>query len=179
MKWYSFIFLSLFFFDVNGQAPKTTVILYNLVPLKVDVLPDGSITSIYGKVDNYLKGYQLVRNEENLPQNDAYAQNSVIKVVFKESYLLSFDAERSNLSRDIIETIDKIADIVFFSEGKKMMILPYSPDPAQRNGQTYLENRMKAVLAYLDIKGVDRQRIIINTDSHDKDTHSLLVNVVE
>lgn len=43
---------------VTGQDKlHNTVILYNVVPLRVDLNQDGSIKNVYGEDVNYLRGY--------------------------------------------------------------------------------------------------------------------------
>nr|HRD09247.1 hypothetical protein [Saprospiraceae bacterium] len=64
---------------------QNTVILYNVVPLRVDLNTDGSIKNVYGEDVNYLKGYTLVRRQKQEGQTQ-YADAGQFERVSSEDY---------------------------------------------------------------------------------------------
>jgi hypothetical protein len=75
--------------------------------------------------------------------------------------------------------MDQIADAVLFNDKKMALIIGYTPDSSNSNSKYLFENRMKSILSYLDIKGVDRSKVIIDADVQPSDSGSILVNIVE
>lgn len=139
-----------------------TVILYNVVPLRVDLNQDGSIKNVYGEDVNYLRGYTLVKRQK--PEGDNhYGEGGQYERVSVEDFDLQFKANTALLTQDIVASLDKAAETVFFN-GHRILVNVY-PTPADNKSKTLLKNRLNACLSYLEIKGVKKPQIVINTEA--------------
>lgn len=143
------------------QNLKNTVILYNVVPLRVDLNQDGTIQTIYGEDTKFLKGYTIVRPQTS-PESAEYAQNKGYYVVSKDYYDINFSANSAILSENAVASLDKSSDMAFFGD-HRIMISSYKPTEDSKS-KTLFKNRMNACLMYLDLKGVSKDRIIINDE---------------
>ncbi|MBK8700295.1 MAG: hypothetical protein IPN29_12500 [Saprospiraceae bacterium] len=137
-----------------------TVILYNVVPLRVDLNKDGTIRNVYGEDVNYLRGYTLVKPASD-DKNNTYGNSEAYNVVSTEVYDIRFGEKSAVLSHEAIQALDKSADVTFF-DGHRILVSPYL-SAEDRVSKTLLKNRMNACLTYLEIKGIKKEQIIINT----------------
>ena len=156
--------LMMFFFPyflTGQQGLKNTVILYNVVPLRVDLNHDGTIQTIYGEENSYLKGYTLVKPAEE-SDNQQFGELKGYYVVSTEAYDLHFYPTSAVLAQDVIDALDKAADKVFFG-GHRILISTYA-EPSDSKGKLLFKNRLHACLMYLDVKGVTKSNIVINTE---------------
>jgi hypothetical protein len=146
---------------IAQQNLKNTVILYNVVPLRVDLNQDGTIQTIYGEDTKFLKGYTIVRPQTS-GESSEYAQNKGYYVVSKENFNLNFSTNSAVLSENAVKDLDKSADMAFFGD-HRIMVSSYKPtdDPKSK---TLFKNRMNACLMYLELKGVAKDKIIINEE---------------
>lgn len=140
-----------------------TVILYNVVPLRVDLNADGSIKNVYGEDVNYLKGYTLVRRQKADGGNSQYGTSASYEKVSVEDYDLQFKNNTALLTQENVNALDKAAEISFFN-GHRILVNVYST-PADNKSKTLLKNRLNACLSYLEIKGIKKENIIINADA--------------
>jgi hypothetical protein len=141
-----------------------TVILYNVVPLRVDLNSDGTIKKIYGEDNAFLRGYKVVRREERIAANPEQYSNSLANFVSVAgaNFELTFDTDRAVLNEATIKGLDNAAEHIFFNENK-LVVNSYKSDNSPKGLKLY-KNRLNAILTYLDIKGVKKENIIINLD---------------
>lgn len=141
---------------------QNTVILYNVVPLRVDLNTDGSIKNVYGEDVNYLKGYTLVRRQKQEGQTQ-YADAGQFERVSSEDYDLRFKSNTALLTQEIVNALDNAAESSFFN--KHRILINVYATPTDNKSKTLLKNRLNACLAYLEIKGVKKDNIIINAEA--------------
>ncbi len=154
--------------SAQGQDSKKTVILYNVVPLSVELLKDGTIKSIYGKADHYFKGYQIVKRESSFSenadnQNFASINNDV--VVSTDITRLIFDNQLAVLNQGTIAGLDKIKQDLFLNPSKKIMLTSYTIDQSNKRESILLQNRLASCLSYLEIMGVSKDRIVLDSNT--------------
>jgi hypothetical protein len=156
---------------------KNTVILYNVVPLRVDLNLDGTIQTIYGQDNKFLKGYTVIKRVKDENQQGEYATSLAgYKVLTSEDYDISFKPKAAVLSEETINLLDKTADMVFFKNAK-VVISSYLVE--QNNmSQTLYKNRLNAILAYLEIKNIAKDKIIINADEIQNANESFKITFV-
>ncbi len=148
---------------VTGQDKlRNTVILYNVVPLRVDLNQDGSIKNVYGEDVNYLRGYTLVKRQKQEGET-SYGEGGQYERVSVEDYDLKFKNNTALLTQEIVASLDKASESVFFN-GHRILVNVY-PTPADNKSKTLLKNRLNAYLSYLEIKGVKKTQIVINTEA--------------
>ncbi|HMS67999.1 MAG: hypothetical protein IPL23_30090 [Saprospiraceae bacterium] len=165
MKKLLLILLSAISVTLSAQdAVKKTVILYNVVPLDVDLAPDGTIISINGRADEYFTGYTLVKVNQYLdpmlanssefftPPDDYQVTTKVYNVEFRNDLAI--------LTRPSIVNIDDLVTQIAYNSGQKIMLTTYEVKNAEE--KLLLENRLKTVLMYLEVKGVAKAQIAIN-----------------
>jgi hypothetical protein len=156
----SFIALSL-----SAQESRKTVILYNVVPLSVELLPDGTIKTIYGKAEHFFKGYQLVKREQYFSpsaNNDKYAEMTTDVIVSTDIFRMPFDEQVALLNENTIAALDQIKNMLFTNPDKKILISSYTIDQTNKREVILLQNRLASCLSYLDIMGVSKDQIVID-----------------
>lgn len=167
---------------VNAQTTKKTIVLYNVSPLEVDLAPDGTIINIYGKADDYFKGYTLVKNAEPIDllaskSAEFYKPNDKFTVGTKV-YNLEFRPDFALLTRTAIAGIDESVVQLLSNPEQKLLITPYtsgkSPDQ-----KILLENRLKTVLMYLEIKGIAKSQIAINDIAQSTKADQLVMTLIK
>lgn len=161
----------------SQRSLKNTVILYNLVPLRVDLDSDGSIKQMYGADYNFLKGYKVVRPKLEANADNYSADPKGLFVVATENFDISFSSNNAILSKASIENLDKTADEAFFNE-HKVLIHPYK-ESGSNSSKTLLKNRLNAVLIYLELKGIPKEKIIISVDPVDQVDESIKISFVK
>jgi hypothetical protein len=176
----SIVPLAILFSAINlfGQnSIKNTVILYNLVPLRVDLDRDGTIKQMYGADYNFLKGYTVVRPKVETNQDNYSKDPSGSYVVVTENYDITFSSNNAILTKSSLESLDKTADESFFNE-HKILIHPYR-DNGSNSSKTLLKNRLNAVLIYLELKGIPKDKIIISVDAVNLVEESIKISFVK
>jgi hypothetical protein len=160
--------LAIFFVISNSFAQdkaRTTVILYNVTPLKVDLAPDGTIINIHGRDDDYFKGYSLVRNTDPMESGIAGA-NGFFKpkdgfTVANKVFNLDYKPDLALLTRSSIASIDEAVVYLLANPAEKLLITPYKT-AGTKDEKILFDNRMKTALMYLEIKGLSKQQIAMN-----------------
>jgi hypothetical protein len=173
------LFLLMSVISYAQQGLKNTVILYNVVPLRVDLNPDGTIQTIYGQDNKFLKGYTVVKAAKTNSQESAQygADTKGYTVVASEAFDIPFKTSTAILSQENIDALDKIADQSFFN-GNKIVVSSYKVN-ADNKSQTLFKNRMNAILSYLDIKNISKESIIINADEVENANESFKITFVK
>ena len=169
-------------FGQNKEGVRTTVILYNVTPLKVDLAPDGTILTIHGKEDDFFKGYSLVKGGEDQDESvasttDFYKPN-VGYTVAPRSYNIDFRQDYALLSRKAITSIDEAIVYLATNPDQKIMITPYQSLP-DSGSKLLLDNRLKAALMYLEVKGVPRGKIALNQDVQTTNPNQLIITFLK
>jgi hypothetical protein len=164
---------------VGQNNLNNTVILYNIVPLRVDLNVDGTIKKIYGEDNNFLRGYKVVRREPKQIIDPLEYSNSLNNFVSRvtENYEIKFSGQSSYLEEAIIQSLDKSADYIFFNKGK-LVINSYKKSDDTKSIRRY-KDRLNNMLAYLDIKGVKKEDIIINLDELTESDQDFKITFVE
>lgn len=167
---------------LSAQESRKTVILYNVVPLTVEVLKDGTIKQIYGKADHYFKGYQLLRRDNYLSEDDnpnfAYSElgdNLIVSTNYTE---LGFNDQVAVLNKATIAELDRIKNVLFQDPSKKVILTSYHVDKDLKRAVILLQNRLKACLSYLDIMGVSKDRIILDSKTQVNSSNAILATEV-
>ena len=88
-----------------------------------------------------------------------------------------FSSNNAILSKASIENLDKTADEAFFNE-HKVLIHPYK-ESGSNSSKTLLKNRLNAVLIYLELKGIPKEKIIISVDPVDQVDESIKISFVK
>jgi hypothetical protein len=156
---------------------KNTVILYNIVPLRVDLNPDGTIQTIYGQDNKFLKGYTVIKHVKDAQSEGAYGNSLAgYKVLTTEDFDIQFRPKTALLTQEIINLLDKASDNIFF-KNTKMVISSYLVE-SNNASQTLYKNRLNALLSYLEIKNISKDKIIINADEIENATESFKITFV-
>lgn len=169
-------------FSQKTEGVRTTVILYNVTPLKVDLAPDGTILNIHGKEDDFFKGYSLVKGSDDQDESIAstsefYKPNTGYSVAPK-AYNLDFKPDLALLSRNAIGAIDQAIIYLSANPDQKIMITPYQPS-SNPDAKLLLDNRLKTALMYLEIKGIPRGKIALNQDVQTTNPNQLILTFLK
>jgi hypothetical protein len=179
-KLYFFFLASLLSSAITAQDHlANTVILYNVVPLRVDLNIDGTIKKIYGEDNTFLRGYKVVRREEKtVIDADQYSNslNNFLSIA-GENYEITFDKDRAVLNESTIKSLDDASAYVFFN-GHKLVVNSYKAEESPKGRKLY-KNRLNALLTYLDIKGMKKENIIINLDELTNQTEGFKLSFVK
>lgn len=165
MKHYIVILLTLCCSILLAQAPsKKAIILYNVVPLEVELSKDGTIITVNGRADEYFTGYKLVRVNQYLDPSIAnsaeFFKPAEDYTVTPKVYNIDFREELAILNRTSIVNLDEVVSQVIYNSDQNVMITPYQANSLEE--KLLLENRLKSVLMYLEIKGISKGRIALN-----------------
>jgi hypothetical protein len=161
----------------SQEGLKKTVILYNIVPLRVDLNKDGSVHTIYGQDHAFLKGYQVVRHAPLGSVIDT--TNQGYYVATDKTYLIRFDLQNATLSQETITALDAAADLAQ-RDGHRILLTPYSIEGnASHDKITLKKNRINACLMYLDIKGITKSQIVISEDENKTSENGLLFSFLK
>lgn len=181
LKHFSALVFLAFSIAVTAQESKKTIILYNVVPLSVELLSDGTIKSVYGKAEHYFSGYQLVKREnffnENADnQNFGSIENDVI--VSTDIKRLKFDDQLAVLNQSIIKDLDVIKEELFLNPSKKIMLTTYTVDESNKRSVVLLQNRLASCLSYLEIMGVSKDRIVLDSTPQNTESNTILAGEI-
>ncbi|HMP30156.1 MAG TPA: hypothetical protein PKD85_11175 [Saprospiraceae bacterium] len=178
-------FLLAGYLSVIGQTQegiRTTIILYNVTPLKVDLAPDGTIINIHGKEDDYFKGYSLVKNDDSsidlVASNTEFYKPNVGYTVAPKAFNLDFRSDLALLSSKAIAAIDEAVVYLTANPDQKIMITPYKASLSKDN-QLLLDNRLKTALMYLEIKGIPKGKIALNQDVQSTNPNQLILTFLK
>lgn len=159
---------------------KQSIILYNVVPISVDIDSEGTIHSINGEVQDYLEGYTLVKNKISLDPsatgNEVYEGPKDGYTTSKQVYNLRFNPQMAKLSRETMAAMDQSISAVAQDPSKKVMLTSYAPNGAEET--ILLKNRLSACLLYFQIKGLSKRQIAINEIPQESDKHLLIATIL-
>lgn len=166
-------------FVYGQQGIKNTVILYNVVPLRVDLNADGTIQTIYGQDNKFLRGYTIVKPAKSEAEMKAKYGTDLkgYTVVASDAFDIAFKNSSAILSQENIVALDNISNVSLLKNHK--IVLSSYKVPADNKSQTLYKNRMNAILAYLDIKNVSKSAIIINADEIENSNEAFKITFVE
>ena len=161
-----------------AQTSKNTVILYNVVPLNVDLMPDGTIKRIYGKAYDRFKGYQLVRKDQHLANeegtNEQFSEMDKDIIVSTDVSRLAFEEGMALLSGETIKLLEKIKNRLFQNPNRKIILTSYAIQEGSKVEEILLQNRLAACLSYLEILGVSKSRIILDTNTQTNEKQAII-----
>lgn len=161
---------------------KKIVVLYNTEPLKVSVNAGGEIFDIHGKAEGYLTGYKIVKNDHALKPEDQTTDFSKIEgyyVVSTENENLIFKEGLATLSKPIIESLDNLISQIIADPRKKILLTPYTVDDKNIAEVYLLQNRMNSCLAYLALRGVSKNQIVISEEPNKSAKKELLATTLQ
>ncbi len=146
-------------------AQNKTVILYNLEPIQVQLEGDNIIQFI-GVQSDYMDGYDLTDNRlvavTPLKSIDSEvsksSSNGMYSIVSKERIFLEFSPSNSILDRNSILELNKIAARLISDNSLNLLIASHT-EMGKKSSDKLAANRLKAVKAYLKIKGIHKDRI--------------------
>ena len=104
----TFVFSFFFIASILSQDSKKTVILYNVVPLSVELVSDGTIKTIYGRADHDFAGYQLVKTENYFSDASETVKEEEYKDVIVSTNIkyLKFDDQVATLNKTTLAELD-------------------------------------------------------------------------
>lgn len=161
---------------------KKIVVLYNTEPLKVSVNAGGEIFDIYGKAEGYLTGYEVVKNDHALRPEDQATDFSKIEgyyVVSTENEVLTFKEGLATLSKPIIESLDNLISQIIVDPRKKILLTPYAVDDKNTAEVYLLQNRMNSCLAYLALRGLSKNQIVISEEPNKSTKKELIATTLQ
>ena len=161
---------------------KKVVVLYNTEPIKVSVNAGGEIFDIHGKAEGYLSGYQVVKNDHALKPGDQatdFAKVEGYYVVSPDNEVLSFKEGLATLSKPIIESLDNLVTQIISDTRKKILMTPYQVNDKNTAEVYLLQNRMNSCLAYLALRGVSKNQIVIAEEPNKSGKKELLATTLQ
>ena len=179
----TFILLIMAFFVVTlsqAQNTKKTVILYNVVPLSVELVNDGTIKTIYGRADHFFKGYQLVQRDRYFSEDKAEVLEEQYEdvIVSTDIKYLGFDDQVATLNKTTISLLDQIKNTLFQNPERKVMLTSYKINEGSKREVILLKNRLASCLSYLDIMGVSKDRIVIDSKTQDQNSGVIHASII-
>ncbi len=174
----TFLFFVLLTEIVSGQDSRKTIILYNVVPLSVELVSDGTIKAVYGRADHYFKGYQLIQREEDVQNDKDYADMPSNSLVSEDVYRINYQKDVATLNEQAIKDLEAIKVLLFTQQDKKIIITPYEIDEQNKKEVILSQNRLSACLSYLEILGVNKEQIILDNTSQINNEESIIISSI-
>ena len=164
----------------SAQSSKKAVILYNVVPLSVELVNDGTIKTIYGRADHFFKGYQLVQRDRYFSEekSDILEEKYDDVIVSTDIKYLSFNNQVATLNKETIQLLDEIKNALFQNPERKVMLTPYKINESSKTQVILLKNRLASCLSYLDIMGVSKERIVIDSKTQDQSSGMIHASII-
>lgn len=148
---------------LNAQDKKDKVILYNSVPVEVEVDKDGNITKFKQEKKGYLKNY-IVDTKPNDPAKavaDLTArrpESEFGKPISPERNFLSFDPGENTLDAISLDVLNK-AIARLKSESNTRLTIKAS-NPLSESAKQLNEQRLASCKQYLLTQGITSDRIL-------------------
>jgi hypothetical protein len=173
------IFLIFVGIQINAQEEnlKKMVVLYNSEPLRVSVNAGGEIYDIHGKAEGYLSGFEVVKSDmQRSASSDEsdFAKVEGYYVVSPEVEILGYRQGLATLSRPTIDALDNLISKVFVNPKTKIMLTPYKVNEKNLQQVYLLQNRMNSALAYLALRGISKNQIVISEEPSDNTKEEIL-----
>jgi len=148
-------------------AENEKVILYNSQPVKVQLEGD-KIKSFVGVVpEGYMAGFELVEKKvlpvtplvpSAAPVVKEELVNANYSILLNKKIHLNFKPGYATLDRAMINKLNEIATELKSDKSKSLLLTTHF-DEEKATSVMLAENRLKAAIAYLDIKGIPESRI--------------------
>ena len=156
--------LSLVFIaNSNAQEKKDKVILYNSVPVEVEVDKDGNITKFKQEKKGYLKNY-IVDTKPNDPSK-AIADLTALrpesefgKPISPERNFLNFDAGENTLDAISLDVLNKAIARLKAEANTRLTIK--ASNPLSEQAKQLNEQRLASCKQYLLTQGIEDNRIL-------------------
>jgi outer membrane protein OmpA-like peptidoglycan-associated protein len=147
------------------------IILYNSQPVKVELAGDKIKYFIGDAPGSYMKGYKLekalkikpaiIATTEKVEQNEEMV-NGNYAIISSEKVLLNYKAGFATLDKAMINKLNEISVYLKSDTGAKVLLTSHHiSDNAM--GSKLAENRLRAAVSYLKIKGISIDRIKTDT----------------
>ena len=178
---FSLLIITFFVITLSqAQNTKKTVILYNVVPLSVELVNDGTIKTIYGRADHFFKGYQLVQRDRYFSEDKSEVLEEQYEdvIVSTDIKYLGFDDQVATLNKTTISLLDKIKNTLFQNPERKVMLTSYKINEGSKREVILLKNRLASCLSYLDIMGVSKDRIVIDSKTQDQNSGVIHASII-
>ncbi|MEE9439441.1 MAG: hypothetical protein V3V14_10610 [Saprospiraceae bacterium] len=161
---------------VSVNAQKQSVILYNSVPINVNLTSDGDIAIFGNVVKDYMQGYELkpVAEIKGLDFQQikfvSATKNAGYSILSAERILLNYKPNIATLDKSILTKLNLIAARLKTEPITRVLITGHY---VSGNNLKVISNRVKSIKTYLKIKGVDLSKILV-----DKMESGVMENVV-
>jgi hypothetical protein len=169
------LFIALAFNQLLSQDSKNTVILLNTEPVRVELASNGEINTLYGIEEGYLDEFIVERNQFELNLVEKPLDPDEIegyKIVFIPTMDLVFESQYATLNNGNIAKLDYVVNELIRDRDKKVIIRNPLNDNTILN-----KNRLKAIMTYLNIKGVSRGLILLEDREDGNETFE--INIVK
>ena len=170
----------------KAQESKDATILYNSQPVKVELSKLGGILTFYGFVPDYMAGYDLgtpkVANTEDAIDIitpitfDNNSKNAEYGVVSSERLSVKFQPGFATLSSESIATLNGVAQKFSQRQIAKVLITIYR---GANDNEKLLQNRLASTVSYLNLKGVETEKIITEVMEGIELTNNISINFIE
>jgi outer membrane protein OmpA-like peptidoglycan-associated protein len=179
---YLYLLFIILFYSVIGsaQSSKKVVILYNVVPTSVELVNDGTIKTFYGRADHFFQGYQLVQRDQYFSEEKSGILQEKYEdvIVSTDIKYLSFYEKVATLNKETIQFLDQIKNALFQNPERKVMLTPYRINENSKTQVILLKNRLASCLSYLDIMGVSKDRIAIDSKTQDQSSGIIHASII-
>jgi len=163
----------------SAHSQKQSVILYNSLPVKVELSEKGTIDAFIGAVPGYMDGYDIsVQPIEVAPTKveepilPASTRNADYAVVSVEKEELRYKPNFATLDKSVISKLNAIAARLKADPNAKILLTAYTTD---KTNTKLTKNRLDSAITYLGIKGILSYRI--QTDIQQSEALLDVINV--
>lgn len=153
--------------NISAQDTKTSVILYNSEAYLAEITTDGKIVNLIEKKPNYLKGYNIVKDQNfsadfvasERVQNSASGTLSTGSTVSADRKFITFKTQYATLDDISLQRLDRVINYLNANPLAKVMITSHRIDDSN-NTIKLSNNRIDSCQKYLEMKGILVNRII-------------------
>lgn len=166
---------------LSAQEIKEAVILYNTQPVKAEITADGTVNRIISEAPDHLKGFKL--KEQDYGQFIENQKKSVVPVAKSQPYaivsneqsVVKFEIGYATLSDDAIDILDKVVMHLRTNPNEKAVLVSLS----KLNNSPITKNRLNSIRSYLKIRGIDTERVLIESLLGDLDIDEIKINYLK
>jgi thymidylate synthase len=167
---------------LSGQETKEAVILYNTQAVKAEITSDGTINRIISEEPDYLKGYTLTVQdygqhiEKSKIKEDKKVASSQPYAVFASEYkLVKFEPNHATLSDEAIDILEELVTQLRKSNDEKVVLVSLS----QLENGLINKNRLNSIRSYFKIRGINSERVLIESLLGEKDVDEIKIHFLK
>lgn len=167
---------------VTSQDTKNAIILYNSKAVEAEITSDGNVNKIISEQPDYLKGFtlkvqdygQFIASESTKVEKQP-ASSQAYSIFSSDYKLVKFEQNHATLSDEAINLLEEIVLHLRNAKGENVVLVSLST----LESGLITKNRLNSIRSYFKIRGIDPERVKIESLHGEIDVNEIKIHFLK